>query len=290
MSRFITLSPLENFFWKGGEYHVPEIGTITHFDESPELHGLDRHLNEYERSQMGVVHHWLVSEQEAGDEVKAGGCANLFLLGLWLSIFTKAHIKFRFEFAVDQPAEVNNFMRLHDRFEYVPDHVEVMVDDVNVGEAALFAPVLKEIYLAHRRLRPAVSLCIAACLAYRWDAKVMLFSAVAETLLTYSTGPGITARLARSYACLTETASSERNAAYREFRALYNVRSDIIHGRIGNVPDSEHLEAVHRFSVAVRKLWRVVLSDDGISAALEGDDPSRQAFFDRIESGYSNPT
>src|SRR5205823_1273542 len=103
-------------------------------------------------------------------------------------------------------------------------------DDPDLRSAATYCQTLHGLCRARGRLNDALILTATGCWSHRWQAALICYAAAAEALLTYSTAPGITRRLAASYACLVETQTARRDAAYEEFRALYSVRSDIMHG------------------------------------------------------------
>ena len=130
----------------------------------------------------------------------------------------------------------------------------------------------------------------------RWQVAFMSFSSAVEAILTYNKGGGITKRLAKSYACLTERKKRERNKEYRRFIELYGIRSDIIHGRVHRLRktqkksvEARRIEYLIDFSNLLRKLWIGVLSNKSAITELEKKDSSREVFFQKVEKGYSPP-
>jgi len=110
-----------------------------------------------------------------------------------------------------------------------------------------------------------------------------------QDLSTYSTAPGITRRLATTYACVVEIQRASRDAAYKEFCTLYSVRSDIMHGRTHNVPCSGRLPFLAGFQDVLRRLWRAVVSSPQLISVLEGSDAQREVYFSQLTSGYTPP-
>ena len=108
-------------------------------------------------------------------------------------------------------------------------------------------------------------------------------------MLTYSTRSGITRHLAITCACLLETHKTPRDVAFNRFLKLYEVRSDIMHGRTHNVPEANRLETLREFQDLLRRLWCTILTSPLLTSTLEGTDAGRQSYFLSIESGYVAP-
>src|SRR3546814_1464072 len=81
------------------------------------------------------------------------------------------------------------------------------------------------------RLGTALSLAIEATGQHRWHAGIVLHSAAAETVLTSERGKGLTNRVASSYAALVSPGAGDYSSAIASFRAAYDARSAIMHGR-----------------------------------------------------------
>ncbi len=108
---------------------------------------------------------------------------------------------------------------------------------------------------------------------------------------SYSEDPGLTKRLAKSFACLVSETMDGRDARYQEFLKFYDVRSDIVHGRAHEHHESsQNLENLEHFSDRLRLAWQRVLSDSGIQEILEQGDTARKSWFTSRECGYTAPS
>jgi len=111
-------------------------------------------------------------------------------------------------------------------------------------------------YQARGRLRNALILTLRACSARDWQVGVVCFAAAAETILNYS---------------------QSRKIAESRFRRLYRVRSDIVHGRAYDRKQrTQNLKDLASFSNLMRQLWRVVIRDTRLRAALDGEIGDRE--------------
>jgi len=113
-----------------------------------------------------------------------------------------------------------------------------------------------------------------------WQAAFICFAAAAEALLTYSREPGLTDRLARSYAKLVARSQPAAKRAQEQFKRLYALRSDIVHGRSYERRRSSHnVRELVAFSNVLRRLWGAVLANPDLRSHLEGDDKHREKLF-----------
>jgi hypothetical protein len=140
---------------------------------------------------------------------------------------------------------------------------------------------MEEIYIARQRLRNALVLTFRGCVSSDWQSAFICFAAAAESLLTYSSKPGLTKRLGETYAALAGRESQvTSSAASADFARLYSIRSDIVHGRAyGRVDERQNLDHLRAFSDILRGLWRIVIGSDATRRALEENDQGRETFF-----------
>ncbi|MEK7362678.1 MAG: hypothetical protein AAB016_01765, partial [candidate division NC10 bacterium] len=154
------------------------------------------------------------------------------------------------------------------------------VEDRDLDEVARILAPLRAVYATRRRLKNALALTFRGCVAYDWQSAFISFSAAAEAILTYSSKPGLTDRLAKSYVTLVGAGRLGRKSAYDRFKRMYSVRSDIVHGRAyDRKHPSRNLADLVEFSDILRQLWKVVLESPKVRSALEGDDRKRQKFL-----------
>jgi len=285
--RFAVYAPLQDFLWEGNDFEVAPDLWIRRFIEPPDIVGLHEWIAKDEWDRASGACHWLVFEWMEGTVPSPAEVTNLVLLSLWLVKPTRSHIAFRYELGRDGAASEKARKRMLDRFAWVAGALHPDIEDIDLKSASVYYSGLVTLCRARGRLNDALLLTIAGCWSHAWQVALICHAAAAETLLTYETGPGITRRLAKSYACLTETDPAKRDAAYREFSALYSVRSDIMHGRTNNVVRNDRLPTLIRFQEVLRRLWRTTLTTPSLSAALEGTDTQRKAHFQALETGFT---
>jgi len=287
--RFEIYAPLQEFHWSESTHELMPGLRITRLDQNLDLRGLDATLAEDERNNVLYASHWLAFDWNEGAVPSPAETMNLVLLALWLVKPTRTHVAFRFQLGHEGAAAEKSSHRLLDRFAWVSGTTHDDFDDTDLRSAAIYYQVLRGLCCARGRLNDALILTVTGCWSHRWQAALICHAAAAEALLTYSTAAGITHRLATSYACLVETSQASRNLAYGEFRDLYSVRSDVMHGRPHNVPAADRLPLLVRFEDVLRTVWRVVLSSPQLIAVLEGSDAQRKTHFVSLTSGYTPP-
>lgn len=290
MPKYEVYAPLSEFEWPGSEAELIPGFWLRRRVQKPELRGLNAGLALDEQDTITMVDHWLEFQWTEAETPSAAEWVNLALLAFWLTKPTKAHATHRFQLDCGPPqGRLDRTSRLLDRFAWVPGATAAAFDDADVRSAGLYLPTLAGLCRARGRLNDALVLTLTGCWSHKWQVALICHAAAAEAILTYSTGPGITRRLSTSYACLVATTPTDRDTAFREFAALYGSRSDIMHGRTYNVPQSDRLSTLARFGNALRNLWRVVLSSQFALQALEGTDVQRQTWFTAHEAGYTPP-
>jgi hypothetical protein len=282
-----VLMRLLNFRWDGDQLDFAPGIVIKRFPEPPDLSLYARGISQQELERQDVGTHWLSLTWEEGSEPTSGAIANLFLFSLWIVRTTRTHIDFRFWHADGRTRFGSS--RLLDRFSWIPDNVSDEYSTGDLAQASAIYAVLIEIYLRKGRLNDCLLMSISGCWSHYWQTALVCHAASIEAILTYSTGPGITRRLAMAYACLIEVDQAAREAAFREFSKLYNARSDIMHGRTFQIPLADRLAILDRLQLVLRQLISKVCSDAQLRAVLEDADDKRQAYFDAIQFGFTPP-
>ncbi len=181
--------------------------------------------------------------------------------------------------------------RYYDQFQWIKTQVNNQLKTRHLQKLQKIINRLKAIYINRKRLWNSLVLTFNGCTTIHWQVAFMCFSTAVEGILTYDKGPGITKRLAKSFVCLTKKTKNQRDAAFSRFKHSYDIRSDILHGRIVNstMQGQDKLKELANFSNLLRILWKVVLSSNEIIDELEKDDNSRKVWFSNIEYGYEPP-
>ena len=291
MSQFKIYAPLQNFFWSGNNYELTPVLWIKNYcNQKPELPELDANLSQSEQSDFNSgAWHWLTFQWIEGTEPLPSETVNLVLVAMWLVKPTATHVAFQFKHF--QELAKTGVARKHDRFTWLPKDAHKRFDDSDLQSVSSYYPALRDICCARGgRLNNALMLTLTGCWSIHWQTSLICHAAAVEALLTYSTDPGITRRLAISYACLVETQNASRHTAYNEFCTLYSIRSDIMHGRSHNVPPSERLPILARFQNVLRTLWRTVISSPQLISKLEDSDSLRDKYLSQLASNYTPPS
>lgn len=287
--QFNIYAPLQKFHWKGESFELSPGLSVKRFNEKPDLRGRDTTLAKDEQDSISSAQHWLIFHWNEGTEPSPAETVNLVLLALWLVKPTKTYVAFRFQLGQDAATAENGIQRLLDRFSWVRGATHGEFENTDLHLASSYYRVLHALCCARGRLNDALVLTLAGCWSHKWQAALICHAAATEALLTYATGPGITRRLSTSYACLVETETLQRNAAFQEFHGLYTARSDIMHGRTHNVSATDRLPTLAKFQDVIRKLWRIVISSPLLVTALEGTDAQRKVYFQSLQSEYTPP-
>jgi len=293
--KYKALIPLYNFSYAGNYIPTNKTLKIEKFDNPPSLHELEKELSSSECDDLSSTEYWLSFEHNKQKGWDTSNITILFLIALWLETPTETHARHLFEFSTDKNPEEKGFSRCLDRFQWNRKTVSEKITSDNITKAFEYFDLLTPLLRRNKRLKDALVMSAAACMSYRWQIAYISFSSAVETLLTYEKGPGLTNRLATSYACLVETNTKKRNFEYKKFKKLYEVRSDIIHGRIRKVAKTskdkanKHLELLADVSGLLRDLWKKIITEKSLVFELEKSDASRKIFFNKIKMGYMPP-
>jgi hypothetical protein len=283
-----VLAPLNNFQWPGDEFNVEGLGTLMPTAAVPDLLTNCENPCGFQKRVIQEARHWLSFQQQPQDVLKAAEKVNVFLLALWIVVPTRTQVRVHFKFEEDPKEAIPTCH--HDRFQWQKHGVREQVETQHLEQASGYIPGITNIYTARKRLRNALHLTFTGCQSKHWQVAYVCFSAAAEAILTYDTAPGITRRLSKSFACLTQEEKVERDTAYREFRRLYGVRSDIMHGRAAKCRcATQNLKCLAKFSDMLRELWQTVLSSPETIESLERCDDHRKEFFGNLQEGYDGP-
>jgi len=234
-------------------------------------------LSPEELDRCRAAGHWLHLRRPVHSTLSTRAHINAVLLSLWISRPTRAHVAVRFE---ENAAGERTIARLLDRMQWIKGHVDQRFEQRDLKEAAQLVLPLRHITAEGRRLRTALVLTYRGCVSSDWQAAYICFAAATETLLTYSRAPRVSERLADAFAAIVATSEQDRRVAKDTFKRLYDLRSDIVHGRAYDRPRGQkNLDVLADFVTALRRLWSTVLHSKELCETLESDDNVREAFF-----------
>jgi hypothetical protein len=288
--RFDVYAPLQDFYWPGGDFSFSPNLALKRIDDVPDLSGLESSVSKPEWQRATNSDHWLKFQWVDGAEPSPSEVINLVLLSLWLVKPIRSQVALKFEIGREDAANERTLSRLLDRFAWIPGTIDPDIADQDLRLASTYYSALEPLCRARGRLNNALVLTVAGCWSHGWQTALTCHASAAETILTYATGWGLTRRLGTSYACLVESDSPSRDAAFAEFVSLYSARSDVVHGRMHNIAKTDTLPTLLRFQNLMRRLWSAVLTSKHHVSALELDDPGREAYLTEVQSGYTPPT
>lgn len=287
--RFDVYAPLQDFYWPGRDFSFSSSLALKRIDEPPDLSSLESTVSKSEWERATNSDHWLTFEWVDGDQPSPSEVINLVLLSIWFVKPVRSHVALKFEIGREDAANEKAMSRLLDRFSWIPGTIDPDFTDEDLRLASTYYSALVPLCRARGRLNNAMVLTVAGCWSHEWQTALMCHATAVETILTYARGPGLARRLGVSYACLVESDAPGRDAAFVEFINLYSVRSDIVHGRMHSIAKPDMLPMLYRFQNLIRRLWSVILTSKHHALAFELDDPGREAYLTRIQSGYTTP-
>lgn len=245
------------------------------------------HLTEFDKDDLRYVTHWLLFEQKDNDILNESEKINIFLIALWISSPTKTQVKISFK----SSENMYTVSRYLDRFKCNISYSIYKIDNELLTKVNEYIDSIMNIYVNSKRIYNSLLLNLCGNFSISWQVAFICFSSAMEAILTYSERPGITKRLAKSFACLTETQKSKRDLEFKRFIELYKIRSDIMHGRAMNYDDANmNLNNLNKYETLLRKLWQLILPSKDIIGELEKSDADRKIFFDKTEKGYQPPS
>ncbi len=285
------LIPLHYFNWDGDKIQLADLCAIEKLDSPPDLSS-NEFLSNIEIEELSHASHWLSFEQSSSDDLSSTEKINIFLLALWIIQPTIVQVCFKFEFQCEHD-NINLISphRLLERFQWIRQQAGDEITSNHLVKIQEIINPLKSIYLSRKRLWNSIVLTYNGCSTIHWQVAFICFSAAVEGMLTYDRGGGITKRLAKSYACLISDKKEQRDFAFHNFFNSYDIRSDIMHGRIvfSKKQGSDNINELTKLSNLLRELWERILLSKSYITELEKDDAGRKVFFSDIENCYNPP-
>jgi hypothetical protein len=228
-------APLAEFRWHGVERRLTDDVWLRPGSSYTgyEREAFAQFLSEEERNECRDTGHWLNMVRFPHQELTARASINIFLIALWIAKPTLTHMAMRFE---ETDAGVFTAARVLERVRWIEGYAakEINDDDLDLVERIMLP--LREIYLARGRLKNALVLTFRGCVSSEWQSALICYASAAEALLAHSRDRGVVGRLAKTYGRLAGRSERRRDEAEAQFRRLYAIRSDIVHGRAFDRP------------------------------------------------------
>lgn len=187
---------------------------------------VEQYLARYEIGQISTAPFWVVLNDFKPKNLSPAEIMNTLLMAFWIHVPSRIDLKYRF-------GDGGDFARVLSRFEFNKfDQNKEFFSLTDLEKVNEYYRCLIRIKRNGARLFAALSNTFMGCLQYNWKASYLLFAAALEAMLTYSSAPGITNRLSKAFACLMSSKKTDRDRHYRRFYRSYQIRSDLMHGRM----------------------------------------------------------
>jgi len=205
-----------------------------------------------------------------------------FQLALWISVQMKIQIPFLTDFRDLRISYLN-------RFKYLRKGLVYKLEAQKIEKIKKYYSEILEIYHNHKRLNSAMIFTFDSCISINWDVAFILFVTTFESLLTHNNNWRIKRQLAWAYAIITEKTDVNRQRVFEDFKEIYKIRSEILHGesfkdKYGN--GKINLENLAKCRDMLKRLWQVILESKEIIENLSGNNNKRREYFKRISKGW----
>lgn len=274
-------SPLHNFLTKEEEFHFSDYLTLkASYKIEYNLEDDGYIISKIEYSDIARCQHWLIIDNQKS-QLNKKIILNTLLLAFW--IISPNEVSYKFIFDDSKPG----CKHVLSRFQYNKmdtNKIEYTINDLQ--KIKEYFSMLEIITLTNGRLQTALSNTFQGCVSFNWKTEFLLYSAAIEAMLTYKKGYGITERLSKSYAYTVETDFVKRKQEYDDFKFLYNIRSEIMHGNVNNNHPDDNLLNLSKFANILRRLWQIILSNLYLINILEKPDLEREKHFKTIEAKF----
>jgi hypothetical protein len=207
----MVLVPLFNFNWDGDQFELAKVGKIQRFQNIPDLSNFNTHLTEFDKDDLRYVTHWLLFEQKDNEVLNESEKINIFLLALWIASPTKTQVKL----SLKSSENMHTVSRYLDRFQCNISYSIDKIDNELLTRINEYIDSIIIIYLPRKRLYNSLLLNLCGNFSISWQVTFICFSSAMEAILTYSEGPGITKRLAKSFAC---------SRKHKKLRKILNIK------------------------------------------------------------------
>ncbi len=286
---FKVYVPLKGFRYSGDSIELAPGLKIDRFTKPASFDDLRKFVSDDEWEDAINSSYWLLYEWNEGDQNTTSETMNLVLLSLWLVKPSRVEARLKFKVGKNGSEGESGRNRILDRMQWIAEEENEVFSKEDILTASAYYSAFRNVYKSRGRLSNAMVLTLNGCWSNFWQAALISHAAAVEAILTYSKKPGLTRRLALSYACLTEKERPNRDNAYQQFVELYSIRSDAIHGRVHNLEEYERLPSLSRFQNLLRNLWRNVLSNNTTIFELDKTDEEREIFLCELANGYTAP-
>lgn len=288
---------LEGFDWNGKDYELNQSACV--FYHNNLIHEIQNKFSEHkfeavwgsERySRLCAIKYWLLVKSPTSEE-EAENTAALFLWSLWLAARTRVRIWAQielFQTRMGDQLQSRWWTTTYELNRISP--VDRITDQVLDAVKKNLSTALK-IYTRRDelpRLSEALFLSHLGCKNMNWQAAFILWMASLETLLLEPKpeNEGFAKTVCSRVARLLSASRADYDRYYKQIDYLYNIRSDIVHGKFGarawdTGNPEDRLKQLAQLETVLKSVWHKVLALKDIEGTLEKRS-DRDLFFNHI--------
>lgn len=249
----------------------------------PSLEPLSNFLTRNKIRKFKDVSYWLTINSEINEIEEI---INIVQLALW--IIKPTELQIHFYSNLKQKKYEHKGKYLFSRFIYIYKYINYKFEYQDIDKLKTNLPVMLSLY-KKKRYKNSIVFNYHGCITKSWETAYILLSTTFESLLTHKNKWGVKKKLAWAYAILTEIKIEKRQKAFEDFRDIYKIRSEILHGE--SYEDKHSNEKYNREMLAkcrdmLRNLWQVILNSEEMIENLSGDDKVRGNYFQKIANGW----
>lgn len=269
--------PLAYFTWGGQTFKITDYLSIERKEKGycPEF--LDGHefLSEHDRQKIQSCVYWLIIEDNfpkiASDDIKSSlsQLINIAATALWIVAPMGATPLFRFK---GKDPEWRYFTQFMDEFRTTRYDSQMNAETSQLEELVILYPKLVDIRQKHERLNSALTFTFRACLEISWSVSFVCYFAALETILHNKMKTPLHGQLSMGAGLVLGETQEEYHEIRKKVLQLYEIRSDILHGKVYTWNDSEqNLQFLGELTKLTRKIWRKVILDEAIFKVFQSE-------------------
>lgn len=251
--------------------------------ELPILEPLRTVLAQRKIDQYEQVSYWLTINNDVNGVKEI---INIFQLALW--IIRPTELQIHFFHNLSKKIEHQKGYHFFSRFTHIPKNIYDKYEYQDFEKLRIYFPAMQKLY-EENRFHNSISFNYHGCITNSWEAAYIQFSTTFESLLTHNNKWGVKKKLAWAYAILTETQDIKRQKAFNKFREIYQIRSEILHGKSFKDKYGKgeiNLERLANCRDMLRKLWQVILDTPEMIEKLSLSDGKRRKYFKKVANGW----
>lgn len=250
-------------------------------------------LGEEDKTKLDQSTHALIFYPSGNNHMVNDDEVQLFLMSLWLANYSGTYIQF---LLLDPPEWFNSFpreIRICDHYFYVTDKVQSKISIKDLEDSKSYLESLSKIFGREDRLGGSINFTHAANTTIRWQVGFINSMAAIEAMLSSDNRRRMTRILCTRLACFIGDDDEKKNYYYEKINKLYDVRSELIHGKYkpnirSGIRSEENLDLLYDLQQLLVKCWIKILTDSNILSMFDNKE-SRNEFLNELTQNYISP-